>query len=77
MDYPEHPKLLAQVPVGVFLREHRTRGRIKLREVAEATGFSIAYLSRIETGDREPPADTVARIASAVGRIIAEKQAAA
>lgn len=77
MSHPEDPKLLAQVPVGVFLREHRKRGRIKLREVADATGFSIAYVSRIETGDRVPPADTVVRLFTAMGQILADKQAAA
>jgi transcriptional regulator with XRE-family HTH domain len=42
------------VQVGQTLRAVRERRGISLKELARETGFSIGYLSRIESGEREP-----------------------
>jgi transcriptional regulator with XRE-family HTH domain len=39
---------------GRNLRTHRHRGRLTLKEVAEAIGVDVSSVSRWESGEREP-----------------------
>ncbi|ABC81640.1 helix-turn-helix domain-containing protein [Anaeromyxobacter dehalogenans] len=62
--------------LGERVREHR-RGRGMTQEaLAEALDLSVAYVSLIERGGRNPPYTTVVAIARALGipatRIVAE-----
>lgn len=51
---------------GVFLRKHRIAAGVTMTAVAAAAGYSTGYLSLIETGKKQPPLDTVVRIANAI-----------
>lgn len=47
----------------VTLWKYRTKNNLKLREVAEATGVSIAQLNKIENNKVSPTLDTLEKIA--------------
>jgi transcriptional regulator with XRE-family HTH domain len=54
---------------GALLRREREAKEIGLREMAKKIGVSPTYLSKIERGDFDPPAeDKVRRIAEILGR---------
>jgi transcriptional regulator with XRE-family HTH domain len=53
---------------GALVRRGRESRRIKLRHMAKSIGVSPAYLSKIELGDFDPPAeDKVRKIAEIIG----------
>jgi transcriptional regulator with XRE-family HTH domain len=53
--------------LGRRIQARRIQRRITLDVLAQRTGFSKGYLSRIENGKKTPPLDTLARIARALG----------
>lgn len=54
---------------GAVVRREREAKEIGLREMANRIGVSPTYLSKIERGDFDPPAeDKVRRIAEIIGR---------
>lgn len=52
--------------LGGFIRDQRTRARLSLRELAERTQVSNAYLSQIERGLHEPSV----RVLKALGKAL-------
>jgi HTH-type transcriptional regulator, competence development regulator len=54
---------------GALVRQKREAKEIGLREMAKKIGISPTYLSKIERGDFDPPAeDKVRKIAEIIGR---------
>jgi HTH-type transcriptional regulator, competence development regulator len=54
---------------GALVRQEREAKEIGLREMAKKIGVSPTYLSKIERGDFDPPAeDKVRKIAEIIGR---------
>jgi transcriptional regulator with XRE-family HTH domain len=51
--------------LGKMLRKMRIEKEERLLDMAEKIGFSVAFLSAIETGRKEPPLNVVDRIAVA------------
>lgn len=49
--------------IGLNLRSLRRQRGLTQEEVAERAGFTAKYISEIERGHRNPPIDTLARIA--------------
>lgn len=52
--------------LGDFIRERRTRARLSLRELADKTKVSNAYLSQIERGLHEPSVHVIKALATAL-----------
>jgi transcriptional regulator with XRE-family HTH domain len=61
---PWKPQLEA---LGALLRSHRLATELSLRELAERTSVSNAYLSQLERGQHEPSLRVLRAIASALG----------
>lgn len=53
--------------LGRRIQARRSERSVTLDVMAERTGFSKGYLSRIENGKKTPPLETLARIARALG----------
>ena len=53
---------MASARFGKVVRDARTAARKSLKEVADQLGFTVAYLSDIERGNRNPPAEEVIRV---------------
>lgn len=53
--------------LGEFIRAQRTVAQLSLRDLAEQTGVSNAYLSQIERGLHEPSLRVLHAIAAALG----------
>jgi transcriptional regulator with XRE-family HTH domain len=53
--------------LGRRIQARRVQRRVTLDVLAQHTGFSKGYLSRIENGKKTPPLDTLSRIARALG----------
>ena len=53
---------MASARFGKVVRDARTAARKSLKEVADQLGFTVAYLSDIERGNRNPPAEGVIRV---------------
>jgi transcriptional regulator with XRE-family HTH domain len=53
--------------LGRRIQARRLQRRVTLDVLANHTGFSKGYLSRIENGKKTPPLDTLSRIARALG----------
>ena len=64
MDDPWKPQLEA---LGSLLRSQRAAAALSLRELAERTNVSNAYLSQLERGQHEPSLSVLRSIASALG----------
>jgi transcriptional regulator with XRE-family HTH domain len=52
--------------IGKTIRILRTARELKLSELAEGTGLSVAYLSLVENGERQPSVDVLRRVAKAL-----------
>ncbi len=61
---PWKPQLEA---LGALLRGQRVSAQLSLRELAERTSVSNAYLSQLERGQHEPSLSVLRSIASALG----------
>jgi transcriptional regulator with XRE-family HTH domain len=61
--------MVSRKDFGALVRREREAKKIGLREMAKMIGVSPTYLSKIERGEFEPPAeDKVKRIAAIIGR---------
>jgi len=45
--------------LGIWLKDLRDRRDLTLRDVAQRAGVDHAYISRLETGEKESPSDEV------------------
>lgn len=50
--------------VGKRIKEHRLRKRISLQELADKSGFTKGYLSKVETSQKAPPVSTLITLAN-------------
>lgn len=64
---PDDRVLARRRQLGAHIRYVREQHNLSQREVCEKTGMDIASLSRIEQGHASPRADTLIRIALAIG----------
>jgi len=76
MSTPENTAELVEFSVSDWIREARQRGSLSQAAVARRAGCDKSTLSRIEAGTREVSADMAARIAQAIGELVAERAAA-
>jgi transcriptional regulator with XRE-family HTH domain len=58
--------------IGATLRRRRQAQARTLREVAEAAGVSLTYLSEVERGRKEPSSEVLEAICAALGLILAD-----
>jgi len=65
--YPRRPRLEALIRLGERIRDERRRRGYTQAELAESLNLSVAYVSLIERGGRNPPYTTVVDIARALG----------
>lgn len=61
------PRLEALVQLGERIRDERRRRGYTQAELAESLNLSVAYVSLIERGGRNPPYTTVVEIARVMG----------
>jgi transcriptional regulator with XRE-family HTH domain len=73
---PRDPKREELRRLGERVREHRRSKGLTQESLAQALDLSVAYVSLIERGGRNPPYTTVIAIARALGvtptRIVAD-----
>lgn len=55
------------IPFGVLLKRFRRAAQVTQDVLAERAGYSTTYLSKLERGERQPLAVTVATLAEALG----------
>jgi transcriptional regulator with XRE-family HTH domain len=55
-----------RLTLGSFIREHRTRANLSLRQLAELTHLSNPYLSQIERGLHQPSVRVLKAISDAL-----------
>ena len=58
--------------IGATLRRRRQAQARTLREVAEAAGVSLTYLSEVERGRKEPSSEVLEAVCAALGVILAD-----
>jgi transcriptional regulator with XRE-family HTH domain len=67
-------------PVGKRIKKARTAKKVTYDRLANETGFSVAYLKRIETGKEMPPVGALLQISRALeldaGVLLREEEAA-
>ena len=51
-----------RTPLGAALRRRRRELELTLKHVAACAGVSISYVSKLETGTREPPPDVLVKL---------------
>lgn len=61
---------------GPVIRETRKALKMSLRTLADASGVTYSTISRIEREEYDPPARTIKAITDALGKAIAERDAA-
>lgn len=52
--------------IGTVIRIVRQARALKLKQLADATGLSLPFLSLLESGQRQPSLDVMRRLASAL-----------
>ncbi len=74
------PRQKAPAPIGKRIKTFRTKKKISLDQLANETGYSVEYLSRIESGEEIPPVGTLLQISRALqidsGDLLKEQQEA-
>ncbi|MFI7023114.1 helix-turn-helix domain-containing protein [Micromonospora sp. NPDC049900] len=58
--------------IGTVLRRQRQRQRRTLREVAEAAGVSVPYLSEVERGRKEASSEVLGAVSRALGLALSD-----
>lgn len=58
--------------IGANLRRRRLAQGRTLRQVADAAGISLTYLSEIERGRKEPSSEVLAALSDALGVVLSE-----
>jgi len=59
--------MLPESEIGQNIRSIRESRKLTLEELAQKTGFTKGYLSKVENSDKAPPVSTMIRIAEAFG----------
>ncbi|NYI70593.1 transcriptional regulator with XRE-family HTH domain [Naumannella cuiyingiana] len=63
----QDPEPLWREAAGAELRRRRTDAGRTLADVADAAGVSVAYLSEIERGRKEPSSEMLGAVSGALG----------
>lgn len=58
--------MIIEAEIGKRIRRFRKERKITLDQLAEITGFSKGYLSKVEKSDKAPPVSTLGNIARAL-----------
>lgn len=58
--------MINEKDVGKRIRENRLKQRISLNEMADRTGFTKGYLSKVEKSEKAPPVSTLITLANAM-----------
>ncbi len=58
--------MIIEAEIGKRIRRFRKERKITLDQLAEKTGFSKGYLSKVEKSDKAPPVSTLGNIARAL-----------
>jgi len=53
--------------VGTRIRQLRKRARLSTQSLAQRAGYTSAFMSQIEKGERQPSFETIVRLAKALG----------
>lgn len=69
---PERPEPLLRLLVGATFRRRREEQRRTLADVAADARVSIAYLSEIERGRKEPSSEVLVAVCRALGMRLAD-----
>lgn len=64
--------MLPESEIGTNIRKMRTSQGLSLEALAQKTGLSKSYLSRVENSDKAPPVSTLLVIVKALGSTISE-----
>ena len=59
--------MIVESEIGKRIRQFRIQNKLTLQELADETGFSKGYLSKVEKSDKAPPVATLSVIAKALG----------
>ena len=59
--------MIIEAEIGKRIKEFRRNKNLTLQELADKTGFSKGYLSKLETSDKAPPVGTLSVIARELG----------
>ncbi len=60
------PRAKTASPIGKRIKTFRNRKKVTLDQLANDTGFTIAYLKQIESGEEIPPVGTLLQISRAL-----------
>src|SRR5512136_1405396 len=64
--------MIQEAEVGKRIQQYRTDRRLTLQELAERTGLTKGYLSKIEKAKKAPPVSTLINLGKALGISISE-----
>ena len=64
--------MLPESEIGKTIRKFRTSVGLTLDELAEKTGFTKGYLSKVENSPKAPPVSTLINISGALGTTISQ-----
>jgi transcriptional regulator with XRE-family HTH domain len=64
--------MLSEDKLGLRIREMRQARGLSLDKLAQKTGFTKGYLSKVENSDKAPPVSTLIVLAEALGTTISE-----
>jgi transcriptional regulator with XRE-family HTH domain len=64
--------MMEEHEIGGNIKKMRTRLRLSLSGLAEQTGLTKSYLSRVENSDKAPPVSTLYKISKALGVTVSE-----
>jgi transcriptional regulator with XRE-family HTH domain len=64
--------MIQEAEFGKRIRQYRVNKRLTLRELAERTGITKGYLSKIEKAKKAPPVSTLINLAKALNISISE-----
>ena len=64
--------MFEEAELGKRIQQHRVSKGLTLQELAEKTGFTKGYLSKIEKAEKAPPVSTLINIAKALNISISE-----
>jgi len=68
---PQAPTLL-RTALGASLRRRRDEQSLRIVDVAERASLSVAYVSEVERGRKEPSSEVVSALCGALGTSLAE-----
>ena len=60
-------KMIIEAEIGKRIRQYRLKNNFTLQELADKTGYSKGYLSKVEKSGKAPPVSTLSVIARELG----------